>query len=290
MTSPWLAVLTSSPTMTFTPNSRGLLRRLERAGDLVVVGDGDRAEPLLARGREQHLDRRRAVVASGRCACAGRRRSSAGPRAARRTAGRRAARWRRAASAGVDGLELVGDARRSPAARAALAPPRRSARAQRARRRPGARAGRRGLDVARLEQQAALALADELLVDRQPRRERHGAGGDARAAAAPGAGAAPSEARDDDVGGAQHALEPAPSRPGKRTRSRSVGAQRRRRRGPAVGQTRASHGSAVSRRRSARRNEPQRGALLLVDEDDAHAASSGRGARGGRVDAGRTTR
>src|SRR5438067_7146754 len=30
--------------------------RSERAGDLVVVGDGDRSEALRARGREQHLD------------------------------------------------------------------------------------------------------------------------------------------------------------------------------------------------------------------------------------------
>ena len=40
----------------------GLLARLERAGDLVVVGDGDRAEPALAGGREQHVDGRHAVV------------------------------------------------------------------------------------------------------------------------------------------------------------------------------------------------------------------------------------
>ena len=35
---------------------------LERAGDLVVVGDRDRAEALRLRGLEQHLDRRRAVA------------------------------------------------------------------------------------------------------------------------------------------------------------------------------------------------------------------------------------
>ena len=35
--------------------------RLERAGDHVVVGHGDRAEPARLRGRQQHLDRRRAV-------------------------------------------------------------------------------------------------------------------------------------------------------------------------------------------------------------------------------------
>ena len=62
MTSPCDAVLTSSPTITFTPYSAAFAGGLERAGDLVVVGDGDRAEPLAARGREQHLDRRRAVV------------------------------------------------------------------------------------------------------------------------------------------------------------------------------------------------------------------------------------
>ena len=59
MTSPWVAVLTSSPTITLTP--LGLRRGLERAGDLVVVGDRDRAEALLLGRREQHLDGRRAV-------------------------------------------------------------------------------------------------------------------------------------------------------------------------------------------------------------------------------------
>ena len=62
MTSPWSLVLTSSPTITFTPNSRGLLARLERPGDLVVVGHRDRSEAALAGGGEQHLDRRHAVV------------------------------------------------------------------------------------------------------------------------------------------------------------------------------------------------------------------------------------
>ena len=42
--------------------SKRLRARLERARDLVVVGHGDRAEALLARGRQQHLDRRGAVV------------------------------------------------------------------------------------------------------------------------------------------------------------------------------------------------------------------------------------
>ena len=40
----------------------GLRARVERAGDLVVVGDRDRAEADVAGGREQHVDRRRAVV------------------------------------------------------------------------------------------------------------------------------------------------------------------------------------------------------------------------------------
>ena len=40
----------------------GLGPRLERARHLVVVGDRDRAQPLLARRGEQHLDRRRAVA------------------------------------------------------------------------------------------------------------------------------------------------------------------------------------------------------------------------------------
>ena len=36
--------------------------RVERSRDLVVIRDGDRAEPAVAGGGEQHLDRRRAVV------------------------------------------------------------------------------------------------------------------------------------------------------------------------------------------------------------------------------------
>ena len=40
----------------------GLGARLERAGDLVVVGHRDRPEAALAGGREQHVDRRHAVV------------------------------------------------------------------------------------------------------------------------------------------------------------------------------------------------------------------------------------
>ena len=70
ITSPCSAVLTSSATITLTGAQPaaggvqfgGLPAGLQRAGDLVVVGDRDRAEALLARGRQQHLDRRGAVA------------------------------------------------------------------------------------------------------------------------------------------------------------------------------------------------------------------------------------
>ena len=60
ITSPCSAVLTSSPTITLIPSA--LAARLERARDLVVVGDRDRAEAAGPRLGQQHLDRRRAVV------------------------------------------------------------------------------------------------------------------------------------------------------------------------------------------------------------------------------------
>ncbi len=60
ITSPWFLVLTSSPTITLMPF--GLRPRLERAGDLVVVGHRDRAEASGPRLGEENLDRGRAVM------------------------------------------------------------------------------------------------------------------------------------------------------------------------------------------------------------------------------------
>ena len=132
-----------------------------------MVGDRDRAEAAVAGGLEQHLDRGRAVAASGRCACAGRPRSAAASRSACRTSGLPVGSWRRATRPAVDRLELVGDvaarprtgpgplraislaqvARRGSAARPgprASAHPRpgRRARARRHRRRPAPRRAR----------------------------------------------------------------------------------------------------------------------------------------------------
>ena len=86
----------------------GDLARLERAGDLVVVGDRDRAEAALLRRLQQDLDGRRAVRASDRCACAGR--SGCSSRSASRRADLGVAR-RVVAPRGqppVDRLDLVG--------------------------------------------------------------------------------------------------------------------------------------------------------------------------------------
>ena len=62
ITSPWPSVLTSSPTITRTPNAVGLRLRLQCAGDLVVVGHRDRPEARVTGAGQQHLHRRRAVV------------------------------------------------------------------------------------------------------------------------------------------------------------------------------------------------------------------------------------
>ena len=62
ITSPWPAVLTSSPTITFGATRPRARAASSAPGDLIVVGDRDRAESLLARCREQHLDRCRAVA------------------------------------------------------------------------------------------------------------------------------------------------------------------------------------------------------------------------------------
>ena len=142
MTSPWSAVLTSSPTMTLTPNSAALRAGGQRAGDLVVVGDGDRAEARVAGGGQQHLDRRRAVVrvvgVHVQVDVDQRPRLAAAPG--------RAARARRVPAGrdlGVERLDAVGhrapgERRRAPRRRAP-----RSRVAQRVVARPGARAGRR---------------------------------------------------------------------------------------------------------------------------------------------------
>ena len=75
-----------------------------------MVGHRDRAQALLARGREQHLDRRRAVVRVVGVHVQVDVDQRPRRRARRAAPGRRAASWRRAASSRVDRLELVGRA------------------------------------------------------------------------------------------------------------------------------------------------------------------------------------
>ena len=83
--------------------------RLQRPGDLVVVGDRDRAEAAVA-GRLAAAPRPASRSrASGRCACAGRPRSAAARRSAARSSGSPVGSWRRASQAPVDRLQLVGD-------------------------------------------------------------------------------------------------------------------------------------------------------------------------------------
>ena len=63
ITSPSPAVLTSSPTITFTPARRPPARCASSAPEISLWSVTAIApEALLARGREQHLDRRRAVA------------------------------------------------------------------------------------------------------------------------------------------------------------------------------------------------------------------------------------
>ena len=62
MTSPWWAVLTSSPTMTLTPYSAAL-RAAASAPEISLWSVTAMApRPCVARGRQQGLDRRGAVV------------------------------------------------------------------------------------------------------------------------------------------------------------------------------------------------------------------------------------
>ena len=154
-----------------------------------MVGDRDRPEPARPRLGEQHLDRASRSRRSGRCACAGRRRSAAARRAGP-AAGVARASWRRATSP-----RRPPRARRPRAAtragrRSALAPARGCSRsAGSAIRR--AQVGGQRLRVAGLEHEPALALGQQLLVDRQPRGDRHDAGAERAHAASPASAGCP---------------------------------------------------------------------------------------------------
>ena len=227
MTSPWLRGLDLLADDDLHAVVGRLRRRLERAGDLVVVGHGDRAR---APGRAPWPAAPRPASRSrgcGRCACAGRRRWCAGPLSARAASALPRTSWRRAASVRVEGLELVGHG----APRRAGAPRAR----RRSRRSPSAtsRAELRGerLDVAGLEQQPGLAVGQQLLVDRQARGDRHGAGGLAREHQ-PRRGRGAVGGGDEHVGAGQRLLA---RRVDEAHALAQVGAQRRRGRRPALG-------------------------------------------------------
>ena len=138
ITSPCAAVLTSSPTITLIPSAFANASRAPR--DLVVVGDGDRAQPARARLSEQYLDRGRAVV--GVVGVHVQVDVDQGPldqplAHRRRVAGRRGVAPTRPS---VDALELVGHARKANASRGAprLLEQPRAQRARRSRLAPGA--------------------------------------------------------------------------------------------------------------------------------------------------------
>ena len=156
--------------ITLTPNSSATSARGEGARDLVVVGDRDRPEARpRARSRAASRPGSRSPR-SGRCACAGRRGSRAGARSGGGPRGCRAGRGGGRQLALVDLLDLVGD--RAPVANRARAPC-----ATSSRRSAGAReqalelAGERDR-VAGLKQQPELAVAGELVVERQLRADR----------------------------------------------------------------------------------------------------------------------
>ena len=281
MTSPWSAVLTSSPTMTFTPKRSRLALRVERAGDLVVVRDRDRAEALVAGGGQQHLDRRRAVravvgvhvqVDVMRRRLRSRARRSR-PRPVVVAPGRQP---------GVDRLEVVGDL--GPAAPRRLR--RAGARAGRRRRRRG-RAGRRASPRRGARRAGRRGRSQRVLVDLQPRRRRaprprrrRGAAGRARARAPSRGG---DERRRPRPSSASTSSSPGSA---KRTRPRTAARSGVEDDGPRAETTVASQGSVGVEPAQGAQEEAQ-GRALLLDVEQAHdavvgAARAALRGRGGR--------
>ena len=273
-----LAVLTSSATITLTPYSVGDLRAASSAPEISLWSVTAIApRPCSRGGRQQHLDRRRAVVASGRCACAGRRRSAGASRAAGAAAGSPRGVVAARGEPRVERLDLVGDgaprrrgdgrAARSRS-RSASSPSRRvELRARASSRRPARTAGR-----ARPRRAAPRR--------RQARGDRDGAGRDRprdqRRAAAPGR---PRRATSDV--GAAAAARPRSSSPGRDEAHAlaQLGAQRRRRRA-ARAQNDDLPRRARRRRAAARAGTGAAPALLVARRRrSARGASAGRSAR-----------
>ncbi len=248
----------------------GLLARLERAGDLVVIGDGDRAQALLARGRQQHLDRRGAVAAVVRVHVqvdvderAVAQAPAHGRVAAPVVAPRRDAR--------VDLLQLARHATPGqPGAhgRARLA----ERRAQRGVAHDPPERRRERVGVAHLEQEAALLVAGHLLVGGQPAGHRNDARADGpqhQARRRDGA----LGGRYQDVGAGQQIGLGPPSRLGEAHAPAQLLAQRGARRGPACAEDRRLPFQRRVHAPQRAHEEAQGGTLLLVDEGDPDGAA-----------------
>ena len=197
ITSPWSAVLTSSPTITLTPYSAAFAARVVGAGDLVVVGDRDRAEADLdARWRAARRPGSRSRW-SGRCACADRLRSACASRPARGPrawgpgrGGARRARGRSSSTSSATRDQASSPRAAAPASTSLCA---QLVVADRALELLG-----QHVDVAQLEVQPEVAVAQDLLVDRHARRQRHRTGAE-RLDQHAGRGHLAQRGRDDDV-------------------------------------------------------------------------------------------
>ena len=259
----------------------GALARLERARHLVVVGDRDRAEADPLGGVEQRVHRRRAVgrvvgvhvqvhvheVALGE------------PLAQRRAA--RSVAWRRAAISAYSSSKrsAVRDHSSSGWARSIRAA--KLAEQRRLGEQPLELGGERER-VARLEQQAELAVAQRLLVLRQPRRHRARRRPPARAARA----AAPARCPPTPPprSGRARGAAPPSRPPGRRAaRGRAAGAAAT---PPAPWPGRAARSWRASRASVGQppqraQEEPQGAALLLGREHDLRRRRRSARRRGG---------
>ena len=230
-----------------------------------MVGHGDRAEPALARRREQHVDRGHAVVRVvgvhvqvdvDELALAQPRPQLGVP--ARRPPARR--------QPGVDRLGLVADAvPREPVARAA------HALAERAQQLAVAaeplELGGEHVDVAGLEAQAEVAVPEQLLVGGQAGHHGHGAGAE-RAHDQPGRGRLAERGGDHDVGVGEHRVLGRVLRRDDGDAVAHAAAQRAGRRGAGGGEDGGAPVDVVADPAQGAQEQPQRRALLLGAERD----------------------
>ena len=170
----------------------------------------------------------------------------------------------------VDRLEVVGDL--GPAA------PRRLRAQPRAQRRVGDRAGELGDEgrlVAGLEEQAAAAIVEGVLVDLQARGDGDGPRGGGAAQQA-GRGREPLGGGDQDVGRAQQRVDVLLAGVGEAHPAAHGGAQRRRGRRAARGDDRRLPGQ-LGVERAQRAQEEAQGRALLLDVEQAHRRRRRRG-------------